>query len=285
LVPSILKTYLSVKHYSLYAFILFAFLGVTIKFIAISRLVHFFFLAIFVYFCYFYLVHEMTQIRQGIASGVLLLIIPFAFNRQYFKCLFYILIASLFHYSSLFLCLIFFLNKTKQKQKLYAIILLTTFLLAFVDTSVVMTVLRLDFGPFSTKTQAAVNLIEAGLFTDINKLNIFFLLNFFSSAILLYYSELISQKNPYAVLIIKIQIIGLLLFQVFSATPSIAFRINDLLGIVSIISFTFYIYIFNNKWVGFTVTIMLSIIFLFICLFYGKLLNPYSLNSLSRTGY
>jgi hypothetical protein len=280
LIPSFFKTYTSITYYTLFTFLLFAIAGVTIKFFAIARLTNLFFLALFCYFCHFYLLHEMTQIRQGIASGVLLLIIPLTMRRKYIRCVLLILVASLFHYSSLFLFLIFPLNKTDQKTKLYTIILVTTFVLAFVNTSFFMTVFQFNLGPLTVRTQAAVGFIEAGVFTEINKLNIFFLTNFFISAVFLYYSKLIQTQNSYAVLLIKLQILGLLFFQIFSAIPTIAFRINDLLGIVSIITLPFFTYIFKNRWIGISVTISISISFFLVNLYYGKLLNGYHLNAL-----
>jgi len=280
LIPSFFKTYVSPAYYTLYTFILFAILGVSIKFIALSRLTNLFFLALFCYFCYFYLLHEITQIRQGIASGILLMTIPLAVKRKYIYCIILIFLAALFHYSSLFILLILLLHKEKQKPKLYAIILTTTFLLAFVDTSFFMTVFQLNLGFLTTKTIATVNFTEAGIFTEINKLNIFFLINFFTAAFLLYYSKLIQKQNPYAVLLIKIQILGLLLFQIFSAIPIVAFRINDLLGIVSIVNLTFYTYIFKNKWIGISITIIISLGFLLVTIYYGKLLKEYHINPL-----
>ena len=58
--------------YPIYLFLLFAILGVSFKLIAIKQLTEQWFLSLVIYLSNFFILHEMTQIRAGIASSFLL---------------------------------------------------------------------------------------------------------------------------------------------------------------------------------------------------------------------
>src|SRR5450759_2770288 len=68
--PTFLLVSFLVKHLFnnvIFLFIIYALLGVYLKFYAIKNLTEFWLLAVLIYFSNFYILHEMTQIRVGIA--------------------------------------------------------------------------------------------------------------------------------------------------------------------------------------------------------------------------
>ena len=100
-----------------YLFLLYALLGTTIKFYSIKKLSPLPFLSVCIYIFTYYVVHEFTQIRAGVASAFLLLsLIPLSKGNKSLT-LVVILFASLFHYSSLLMSILLcFDNKTMSKK-------------------------------------------------------------------------------------------------------------------------------------------------------------------------
>lgn len=69
-------------------FLIFAILGVSLKLLAIKKLSLLPFYSIFVYICLYFILHEMTQIRVGVATAIFLLAIPDIYNRNFKTFLF-----------------------------------------------------------------------------------------------------------------------------------------------------------------------------------------------------
>ena len=84
-------------------FVIYASIGVTCKIFAIKRLTSLLFLSLVIYISNVYLLHDMTQIRAGVASGIFLLAIRPLAEHKIFRYTALILLAALFHYSSLLL--------------------------------------------------------------------------------------------------------------------------------------------------------------------------------------
>lgn len=94
-------------------FLIFAIIGVSLKILAINRLSSMPFLSLWAYICLYFILHEMTQIRAGIAAGIFLLSIPDICNRNLKKFIIKVLFASLFHYSAIVMLSLYFLNLRK----------------------------------------------------------------------------------------------------------------------------------------------------------------------------
>ena len=89
-----------------YLFLFYAIFGVTLKFVAFRKLCEFWFLPLVVYISYYYIFHELMQIRTGIMAGMFLL--------------------AIFHYSALALLpLLFLSNKPMStiQRTLWALII------------------------------------------------------------------------------------------------------------------------------------------------------------------
>lgn len=79
----------------------------------------------FSYIVLFFVLHEMIQIRVSLAVGILLFCFPAAKERNFFKFLMIILIASLFHITSLFFIIVYFYRKNIHWKFLFLCIILS----------------------------------------------------------------------------------------------------------------------------------------------------------------
>ena len=80
--------------------LIFAIIGVTIKLLAIKKSSPILFLPLVIYFGNFYYLHELTQIRAGIAAAFFLLALPYPAEGKKALALILVLLACSFHYSA-----------------------------------------------------------------------------------------------------------------------------------------------------------------------------------------
>lgn len=102
--------------------VIYAFVGLIVKFIAITRYSVNRFISLIVYLGFFYVVQDFNTIRASVSTGIFLLAFNDIKEQKFFKYLIKISIASLFHASALVLIFFYFVNKKNIKNKLYALI-------------------------------------------------------------------------------------------------------------------------------------------------------------------
>ena len=93
---------------------LYAIFGVTLKLIAIKQLTEFWFIALAVFISHYYMLHDLIQIRAGVASAFLLLCIKPLYERNGKRFLLWTLIAFLFHYSAIIIFLYTFISEVNS---------------------------------------------------------------------------------------------------------------------------------------------------------------------------
>jgi len=229
-------------------FIMFAILGVTLKIVAIMRLSLLPLLSIITYISLYFVLHEMTQIRAGVAAGFFLLAIPDIVNRNKKKFLIKIFLASLFHYSAIVMIFTYFINAKKINLAYYLIFPLVGFLFAsekelslfFIEF---VTNLLPDF--LSSKINLYLLLMGSGTYDHINIFNFYY-----TSLVFIYLLSLSNYKmfkSEYDLLMIKILGIMLTLFYLLSALPVLAFRVSELFGVVLIILIPHMLLLFKQK--------------------------------------
>lgn len=251
-------------------FFIYALLGVSLKFIAIRRITELWFLSLSIYLSYFFILHEMTQIRVGIASGILLLSIKPLYERQFKAFLFYVIIAMLFHASAIIMLLLWFFTDKPQ----------ILFLRLAIPIAYFVYFLKIDFFRlipiplFQSKIDAYIALQEIGN-EMASKINVFNILSLFKIGIfyiLLLRSSVLQEMNKYALLLLKIQALSIAALPFFSQMPVIAFRISELFGVVEIINIPMLIYLFKPKLLAHWLLLGVALLLLLISVFYLNLI-------------
>jgi hypothetical protein len=253
-------------------FIIFSILGVTLKFKAIFEYSNFVLGSIIVYISNFFILHEYTQIRVGVASALILLSLKYLLNKQYNIYIIFILIAFTFHYTAILLLPILFLNSQSINKLIWFFILLFSLLLVFNGYTFANFLNIFTFGPLSFIFNTHVNQNNSILTDKVNIFNIIFIIRISIALFLLYNIDFLNYINPYSILLIKIYIIGLISFLLFSDITVISFRISELFYVVEIILFPMLIYLFKPIKMSKIIFIGILSIFIYINLFYTKLL-------------
>jgi len=205
-----------------FVFISFALLGVLLKIRAIKVLSHFWLLSALIYYCHFFMLHEMTQIRAGVATGILLLSIPYIAERNFSKFILYVAVATLFHYTALVYLPLYFLNSKRIDVLGYAFILTIPVILFLMKFSFHPVFQLLGDNALTHRYFVYIDKYQMGLHKEHNPFNILILLHILLSVFFLFNIKKLSDKSPYMILFIKIYIIATAVFYLFSDLPTFA---------------------------------------------------------------
>lgn len=252
-------------------FLVYAALGVSAKVYAIRLYSKYVFLSLLVYLSHYYILHELTQIRVGVAAGFFLIGVYYLAERNLIKFFLFSLVASYFHYSALLalpLCLIY---NDQRKINIYALLIPLGYLIYFTGSSLIV---NIPIPYMQERIEVYEELTKAG-FEDSDKINVFnavFLVRILVLYTLFLFRNKIESHNPFIYILLKIYAISLFCFTALASIPAFAFRIQELFGVVEILLFPCLAFIFKDKIFGYSLVILISIILLSMNIFYGKLI-------------
>lgn len=246
-------------------FLLYAFLGVALKFIAFKQNEKTIFLPILVYISFYYIFHECTQIRAGVLSSFFLLSIkPIACGEKK-KALILILAGSLFHLSGLILIPLVFLNNKPSNliQRWKWVSLVIAGYVIYLGGLAMTLILSTNIPYIGQKLAIYQESINKGIVTTaahpLGPIQVFIVLLYIY--IMFFYNTL-KDINKLFPLQMKILSIGLFAYPAFSFFPVIGVRVSQLISIVSIILFANIAFTIKPKWAGIVLVIFISFVML-----------------------
>jgi len=207
----------------------YALFGVSVKLLAIRRLSRFIWLSLFVYISMYFFLHEMTQMRQGVASGLLLLSLPNVVDRQNKRFLAKTFIGMLFHYVAFLSLPIWFLRGRKLNKFLYLLLPFLGMVLAFGGLASIERLAAMSGLP---KIGIYIHNTRLGLLSDYN------IFNRLNTGLLFVYLVLVAIHKPTwqerDTLMLKV--FGLMVFSYYalSVIPTFGVRVSQHYGIVLI---------------------------------------------------
>ncbi|MDQ1095137.1 MULTISPECIES: EpsG family protein [Chryseobacterium] len=271
IIKHFIKNYLRLNF--TYLLLTYAILGVSAKFYGIKKLSPFLYGSILIYLSHYYILHEITQIRIGVATGFLLIGCFYMYNKNYFMFLFFMLFAIFFHQSSSMALFLILVGNTKRNLKPYLFLVPVGYLLYFSNTYFNVSI---PIPYFQDKIDTYKEATEAGFIKDseVNVFNILFLLRIAVLYLLIYFQERVGSHLPSFYFFIKMYAISLFTFLFFSDIPVFAFRIQELFGVAEIILFPSIIFIFAERfrWIGKLIIWCLALVLLLIDIYYVKLI-------------
>lgn len=254
----------------IFLFVFYAFFGVILKLYAASRLTAFPMFTLLLYFSYFFILQDMTQIRIGSALTFFLFSIPFLYKRNWKFFILFILISGSFHFSAFVLFFLWFLKPNIIYKKSWFLFLISSILIGMFFKNHIANIFEtIDFGPIQYKILAYGDNNNA----ELNIFNFWILLRIFISFIILFNIEKIYLHNRYTILLLKIYILSISLFYLLSFNPVFASRLNDILGIVEIILFPTLLYLFTPKIIPKIILLFYAFCFFFLNMFYIQIIK------------
>lgn len=254
-----------------WVFMIYAIAGISLKLCAIKRMSAFYMLPLVIYLGNYYIYHDLTQIRGGIASGIFLLTIPMLADGKKWKCAGLYLLSTCFHMSSLLFFPMLLLNNkelTRKGKYLLASLVPLGYLIYFTHINV------LSFIPFvGKKIEIYQTLAEKGTGVEINVFGMVFLVKvaIFLFTLLMY--DTIRPSNKYLPILLKVMGCSVFVFLLFTALPVLSFRISELYGIVDIIIYSCLFYTVKQRAVGTSIVGIVGLSLYAINVFYMNLLE------------
>jgi len=207
-------------------FIVFSIIGVTIKALAIRNLTPWFYGAIILYIANYFILHDLIQIRAGIATGFIYLSLIPLVKRQHGAFILCILFGTLFHYSSI-IFLFLGLLRVRFIPNLYFFIfaLVISYVLYFfyLDPISIATEFFLAIAP----TKKGYLLGESG--TPFSVMSAFILQKILIGIVLIFLAERVTYRWPYFSLLLQLYLLGCCVYILFGHFPEIAVRIANAL--------------------------------------------------------
>ena len=235
-------------------FFAYAILSIPLHLAAFWKLSKLPFLTLTIYLSYYYMMHDMVQIRCAVASGLFIWTIYFYVEKKKSYALGCILIGILFHYSATTGLVLFLLNEKFDKWQtiaLYAIIPLG--LIAYFTNMDISYLVPEELG--GAKLMAYRELKEKGLENDqagwALEVNILIWMNIVLYLASIYYHEYLTKQCKYVPIAIKVQAIGFCcLFFLKGVSKILGNRLNDFFSVASIILWTASVFTFYPRIFG-----------------------------------
>lgn len=263
-------------NYGLAIMLFFSFTSVLLKVISSKKLSFNPFFVILFYFSHYFILHEMAQIRIGLACGLFFIGLIYYFKDYKRIYIALILIASLIHYSAILYLLIFVFDLKRFNKPIYIAILVTAIILGYLKIPLLDYFGTFNVANVSGRLYNYSQIVESGYAEGINVFNV---LNLISIAVCLFFIFLIPREdlidNQPLLLFLKCNILSIFLLSFFSGVPSVAFRFSELYGISSIFLFPQLVRYLPFHKFNLLITVIIAALIFYITAFHGDLLNPY----------
>ena len=268
------------SNYGVAIMLFYAFTSLGIKLFAIKKLSINPYLSLLFYFSYFFLFHEMTQIRIALASAFFLVSLISFLKGNKLGFIGWILIATCFHYSAIFYLFLLIFNTKNLNKSIYLGILIASLILGVIKLPILNVFGNLDLSDISSKLDNYIQISENGSIAVnvFNSLNILNILCCFYLLFAVTKEEFLQDKK--LLLFLKCNILSIFLLSFLAGAPAFSMRFNQLFSIAQIFLFPYLIRYLPARKFNVFILVLISGIFFYVIQIYGGLLNPYKIISL-----
>ena len=232
-------------------FFIYAMLSIPLKLAVLWKCTPYIFTAMIVYVGIYYPLQDAVQIRCGVATAFLLLaIVPLA-KQQYFKAFVLMIVAALFHYSSLAFLPIFLLGNIKVGKYW-----------KWVLGAAIPICLLLYLAGFSAFSLMPKSLIEGKLdvYKDMSDMGLWgkkyipyrqitFVSEFALLYFFIYFYDTIKKHCIYAPILIKVLVLEMGYFIMFAEIEVMGNRLHELFGMFNVLAYIQCIYCIKPRYV------------------------------------
>lgn len=243
-------------------FFTYAIISISIHLSAFRKFSKLPFMTLAIYISFYYMMHDLVQIRAGVASGLFIWAMYFLYEGRRKLSVLFVIIGIFFHYSAAVGFAIFlFKNRmhTWEKNIMYAII---PFGLVAYFINLDISCLIPD-GLGGAKLEYYRELKEYGVDEDQAgyplKYHVVIWLNIFMYFLSLYYHDYLTTKVKYATIALKTQALAFAcLFFLNGVSSVLATRLNNYFSVASIFLWSSFVYLFTPLYVGKIINACLS---------------------------
>jgi len=260
-------------NHPVFLFLIYSIIGVSLKFIGFKQITKYYLFTAFLYLCNYFLLHEMIQIRVGVASGILLLCVKPLYDRDFKRFLLFVILAISFHYSALIVLPMWFVSTKKINKNIYIAIIPIVYLLVLSGLTFSFLIERIPIDQVQFLFKMYKFQMKSGKGGALNVFNILQIIRCCMAILMIYKMNIIVKNNKYSFLLIKIYVISLISLPLFSDIPVIGFRVSELLGVVEVVLIPLLISVFVQKRIAKVYIVSVGALMLFLNLFHTQLFS------------
>lgn len=255
-------------------FILYSGTGIILKMYAFRKLSEMWYLPLIVYIGNYYIVHDLTQIRAGIVSGLFLLsIIPLAKGNKKSVAVM-LLIGCIFHYSTLALFPVLFMNNNPMDKKhkiMWAMLVPLGYIMYIANVNIIT---EIPIPYIGDKLENYQRLSERGIMgSDLDVFNPVFVVTIFTYLYILYFYDTVIKHNKYLPIMLKLTGISIFSYIFLSFLPVLAIRVSELYGIFEILIFANIFYTIKPGWLAKSIVGVVGITMFIIKVYVAEILH------------
>ncbi|HDE2611353.1 TPA: EpsG family protein [Klebsiella pneumoniae] len=240
-------------------FLIYAALSISFKLILFYKLSSHPIVTLFLYISTYYFLHDMTQIRIGLACVFILWSLEDILQRNKLGFLIKVSFATLFHYSAIISLIFYFFSGKAINKKLYALLPLVGFSIYFLSNS--------GFGDMQSllgylpsflegKGSTYIDLQSQGIYKENNLIimNVGGVVSFGFLLLLLWKADLSIKLN---IILLKILSIQLFLGFILAFNSEVSNRFYTLIGFITVpLLFPAVIECFKPRWFGYLLVML-----------------------------
>ena len=247
-------------------FLIYAILGVLIKFFALAKLSNNIYLSLAIYVSFFYPLHDLIQIRAGVATGILLFSVREFYHGCYYKFIGLVVLAACFHLSALLFFILPFFNRRSFSKSFWILLVVCSFIVSCVFNISLLNVAELlQDGRISDKIIYYQMAAEDGMIEKPSMFSSFMLLNYFIMILLFVYADKIVLINKYFYTFFKLFLIGIIFYILFvKSIPTMAIRCFELFSISLLILIPLLFYVIKNRSISVVLFSFIGVCFLYV---------------------
>ena len=252
-------------------FLIYAFLGVSLKMYAFRKFSDLWFITLAIYISYYYVLHDCIQIRTGVLSGLLLMAIIKLGDGKKKTAFLLLALGCFFHYSAIILLPVFFLSNKEMSKKqriVWGAIIGFSYIFSTISSSFAFNYAE-NIPYIGTKVATYKNLTDRG--NAMAYINIFGPLQIITMLFyfyILYFYDTIKVYNKYLPVMIKMFSLGLFFYVAFSFLPAFGERVSYLYEIVRIVLYANVYYTIRPKWAAALALLCIGFFNMSLCLGY-----------------
>jgi hypothetical protein len=253
-------------------FFIYAMISIPAKLRVLYAMTPSIFTALVIYIPVYYELHDLVQIRAAAAATFLLSAVLFLSRQRTWVAAGFMVIAILFHYSSIVFLPFLFIGNRRLNQ--IGRIILGCTLLAFfaLYLSGKDIFLLIPSSYITGKVDAYQQSSEKGMWEmALLYKNAYYMVKFMLFFVCLFFYDYLVERNKTAPIFIHLLAASLLAPMLFSSIPVIASRLGDLFGIIDAIVFTFVLYLVSPR---FLARLCITIVGLYM-LIYNMIVSEY----------
>lgn len=267
------------EHNLFIIFFLYAIIGISVNMYGIKRLTDQEFLALFIYYSNLFFIHEMTQIRAGIAIGIILISLKDLQERKYLKFSILILIATFFHTSALMAFLLLIFREFRTDAKVWGVIFAICIIVHLFNFDILQIINIIPSEFYQYKLKAYIELQDREN-VELNYFNVLFILQNLVIIICFYYQKEMEKDNKHLNILLNMCCLSSCCYVFFGQIPGFAVRISELFNCSLVILIPLISKVMKPKIIAELIVLLIGFGIFYINVFYSNIIEEYKLFNL-----